>query len=433
MTRSDGRESILWMDDKVETSYVILVEALQAAGYEVKTATDVPEAKRWLASTHQFDVVIVDLRLPSPHSDGFAADESSGLDLIEYLEGRFAMGESSVKHPRVIVCSAHLDQENYRKLLRSKNWPVFILDKGDINRREIESPSDEFVRLVTEALETPTWDAAGRHIAGLEEWILAKGPLGMTLSDFEQLTGAQKSLVYDQGFEYLRAVLNRNHRSHGIRWALFCGSKKPRRQGATDDQLPSEAEISKVAENFDRIPFLLSLDDTMDVEESSRGAACEGALWDYPRFDVRLGAAKSSRSAHFDTGAEMHFFNKHDLIDAEVPLHGTWRGQIRDGLIYKMLELPPINGTILVDGMHNETIDVEFQGAYAIDPWANCRWARKCTNPAACRPVSVDSKGRGLCFERHALVGRRFLQDNWLEVTIKGGSSSMEITRQKED
>ncbi len=415
--------NILWIDDKVHTSHQVLVEALQDAGHSVTPASSYQEAIESL-SGRRFDVAIVDLRLQRGSRTGF--------DLLKLL----AQSSPTVNQgtpPRLIACSAHLDQRTYRNELAKLSVPVFVLDKGRLNSPNIESAPDEFVRLVEEALADNAWQAPGEFIEELEERALSDGPFGVSRTAFNEMTDAEQAIIFDDGFarceRRLKELRTRRIQPVDLVWALFCGDeRKPVLQGSAGDPEPDDNRIETIASSKDRVPFFVSIGEPFMAEE----VVCGGSLSDYPRLDLRVGTSPAPRSVHLDTGAEVHILKKTDLIDGDVPVAGLWKGRTdpMSGRSYRYLMIDSVAGALLPGGeASGERLDVELQRVLAIEQWENCRFSRVCDGGEQCDPASDQIAIE--CGRREGLVGRHLLGDNSLRVTIRGGDSEVDIERAK--
>ena len=418
---------VLWLDDKVtgESYKEVLRDLASCNDFVVEPAADLESARR-LVKDGDFAVLVVDLRLPGH------GPEESGFAFIDWLSRRLAKSNNP-QRPLVVALSAHLDQETYRVALQRYEIPMKVCDKDSFGATGLGF-AEGFAALVRDVLDTGIHSTASDWVDQVESEAHDIDPFKISIHDYEKLPDTAKSLVYERGIQRAESVLDRKSKGDDIGWILMCGdAEEPLQEGRIGSPKPSDEVLTEIARSQDRVPFLISEESSLFVEDISIRSRCGEELSDYPVLHLVLGAAGKRGTYHFDTGSDVHLFQQADIVDAEIEFLHYPRSQ-RDPKKKKRYQVQRVSDfdAIAMSPESGETKHVEVRDALAVWPWENCPWTRRCSPTSGCVYETTDGgqvkiETDQLCATRDGLVGRRLLGDNGLSARLHGASTRVDL------
>ena len=124
--------SILWIEDDVYSLFEPMMHEFLKVGYKVSSATNKKEALN-LLENNSFDLIILDILLPSGDAQPSEFRQFVGMDLLEELVAR------GIKTP-VMIFSIVTDKEIIEKA--NKLGVKDFINKGHITPRELKDYAD---------------------------------------------------------------------------------------------------------------------------------------------------------------------------------------------------------------------------------------------------------------------------------------------------
>ena len=384
---------ILWIDDQIG-GYGPFVSALEDAGFTVTAASTYDEAMN-SARAAEYDVILVDIRMPSP--DGIEI-----LRQIHPIQPQAALAALSSFHYLPV----------YRNQLGKLDFPVDVIDKDIPN---VDAP-DFDARFVS-----PIRDLAAHGVTKTiqaQERMLQRridiDPFAVPLADFMAKSVLEKDRLVDLAKQRASKLLERAF-AEGKCWVLLCGSSEQIRASASHPgEVLSEDEIMDFARSQNRPPFQFFA--PLEVEDFWSGCDYATGLRDYPTVTLQFNS--SDVSVHFDTGAPMTFFSYEELLRLDAIRPTSSFGTSSRGR--QQFRAIPLNAeVILKDQSGGPRTAVHLRGQVVRD-WEKAPFARFCNHQCDHLEGMPTSRGKRLCPERVALVGRNLLTENNLILVLDG-------------
>lgn len=391
-----GSISILWIDDNVK-SYKHTISGLEEENISVATARSVDEAYTTLKSKDQFDLIILDLKMPG----------KSGFDFLR-----------DNINPNVPVCvlSSYLHLEEYQRKLSRFRRPIGVMDK-DLPTKGSASFKLFVEKIKNIALDPPSLSPTAFHNKQLGKL----EPFATSYREFLGLSNRVKRHLSDKAYEEVKDILDREFQSGKV-WVMICGDEREIAYSAeTESEKPSSEEISNYAAERDRVPYQFSAPDSVDDLWSG---SCGGprSYSNYPT--VRLQINGHQEDLHFDTGAPWSFLSFefiNELIPFEQNLHEI-RGK-RGTSTYYYIE-HELKGKIVDQGKQGVRKAMKLE-ARIVKDWEKSPYIVKC--PSDCK--NKQNSNITFCKNRLGLIGRDLLFGNSIKITLCGTSNKTSIVK----
>lgn len=408
-------KSILWVDDDID-KLGTYVEALKGHGFNVTTAISSEEALKICSNQRNFDIILVDIRMPNPN----------GIELLRRIYPEY-------KNALFGVLSSFLYLPKYRAQIKSLDFKVEIIDK-DLPGIEDADFYDRFIKPIKDITTngiTNTIDS-NVQIKSSDE----KDPFAIEFHDFMRRQILEKDLLTDLAQKIASQTINNVFREGNI-WVLLCGSKDIIRASAKDySQILPEKAILDYALTLGRAPFQFFRPSVH--EDMWSGCKDEFSYKNYPTVtleinDLSLNKPTKKIVAHFDTGSPVTVFSYEELraINAIPPatffandyaVAGGRPGSVRSVLI-KMKAQLKCQET-------GSTRKIDILGR-AIRNWEDSVFQIKC-NWDNCHLRQEGNEELLGCPERVALIGRDLLTHNNLKLVLNGHTKQTAIYKSKE-
>lgn len=385
-------DRILWIDDQIE-NYSEFVDGLANRGIAVTASSTVEGAVNILRDGN-FDLILLDLRMPGKNGFDFLRDHLSKTQVP------------------VCVLSSYLHLEEYHRQLNRLRSNVAVLDK------DLPQPDSEafgvFADKLRRLIKTPPTSAPRAFEKAMEEKLSDIDPFDISFRHYLNLPNRLKQLLRARAKLILADKLDREFQS-GSNWLLFCGdADAPRLQRSYGESLPDNDKILQTAIELDRVPYQFSSPDGIDDFHSGH---CFGpnTLKGYPTLTIKLGSRELN--IHFDTGSPFTFMSYEDLLELNLVDRNAFtidgaRGHRSYEYVSQRLRAKIIDQKR--KGSRVVSLNVK-----AIKNWDSCPLVVYCPRTCSHSDGSVDN----VCHNRHGLIGRDIVYDNSISITVCGATN----------
>ena len=378
MANTKFKKNILWLDNEIE-HFRPYIKELEKIGFNVDTAENTLDAVE-LSTRKKFDIILIDLSMPQP-------------DGVEALQRIYPLQSQAV----FTVFSSFLYLNSYKQRLNNIEFPVELLDK-DFPPPHSDDFHDRFLKPICDLPEKRDSDT-NKYIKPLEGF----NPFDLTYVDYVNLPLSEKNkmleLANSTALETIQDAFD-----DGKIWVFLCGSsKKIRASAEKPDEILSEDEILEYAHLHQRAPYYFFR--TLELDEIWPKYGTPNTKDFYPTVTLEINKIQSSM--HFDTGAPISIISYEKLIEMGIirPTQLFGQSLIRGGQIYKAI---PLHIEAIVRCQKTGSAKMVRISGQAVVDWESSPFAIN---------TQDNNKER---FERIGLIGRNFLTENKLALTLDG-------------
>ena len=373
-------------------------------GCDVKTASNKLEAIE-LASSSNFDLYLVDLRLP----------KDSGIEITRALR-------HISSNTNICILSSYLHLDEWQSDLRRVRFNYTPLDK------DIPPPDSPAFSVFANKLKELARQT--RFVQDHEESERAISadidPFNISFRSYMNLPAQTKKryreTAYRKALPYIESAFN-----SGKVWVLFCGdSRTPAMSASTLQDIPNSRDVAQIAFDKDRAPFQFSA--PMGVDDLTPNS-CQGTSGaaGYPTITLQFSDSEPRR-VHFDTGAPITFFSfeylneVHDLSEYTFDITAS-RGRQKFDCIKEELNLKML---CQISGK----VKMVVVDALIVKDWDNSPFRVSCD--PKCK--SGREVGKLTCRNRQCgLLGRDIMYRNNISISLnhKGAGTQISTVRKK--
>jgi CheY-like chemotaxis protein len=403
--------TVLWVDDQI-AAFGAHIEDLEENGYAVIAVATPEEALSTIRRGNHLDAILVDLKMP----------DTDGIELLQRIYSEVA----DPSRTRIVALSSYLYDRTVRSRLVSLNMNVALLEK-----MPAEGGSSPLVTRIGEVLASE--DVApppGRQFVAWDREAKTLDPFDISFEAY-----LESPLVVRTQLDQKAQLATRDARAHlarkGIAWSLFCGSSEtPVRTATHPADIPSDEEVFRIASGTGHPPYEFfeegQFEEYAGAFEEHAGsiiqrtagapyaAGCPGDP-DYPYFRIsvvhRHGdvSLNRSRDFHFDSGLDMTAFGLGAAIEIGLNVDTRNPAKVvkyagREHVFYA------VSGEAYVERGDHGSLEVTIIGR-AYPDWTCTPFSRQC--------AEFKCSEEGICFRRHALLGRNLLVENELELDLR--------------
>ncbi len=404
-TRTDT-ESVLWLDDAIESFAAMASDALATHGARLVPAATIDVALERIRRGDHYGTLLVDLDLGT---------DVSGIDFLEMPDVR----DFIILHaPRIFTVSYHIKSRKFGPRLKE------LHDRLDFREIEILHPEFEsresFSTLFIPRLELRISDEqpSDEH----------NPALSLSLRMYESLSLRGKIAAAEAANLEAKDLLDAEVAA-GYSWILFCGPE-PRiiDKSLSVSDAWTDKQIRDHAARIERPCFQLAF---VPQPEECVGGDLEG----YPTVTLRLeeGGKAIEQSFHFDTGASHSFMSFEELeaaglvSDAASPGPVNRVNNVGETIATDYGFKVAIDGDFICQDFGNDETPIVLK-CWTIVQWIDTSYCRKCALAGCDDQERIEQDLP--CKNRAGLIGRNLLPDNGISIVLDGESGMTRLPRE---
>ncbi len=297
---------VLVVDD-FEPDRKVFARILRDKGCGVDTAVDYTEAIEKL-STAEFDVVLIDLKIPNESGE---QDPEGGVKLLQEIRRR------NIRVGIIVLTGQTKSEVLLRSLKETEQlgYSSFLVKDRLIGLQTGEEGADELFREVQKA--------ANRRL-GPEEIVrvLEIDPFVLTYERYLKLESHWVADVQRRAREAKEEWALERLRAERARWLVLCGDRVVRQSGNMQE-LPGPKELDEIGRETNLVPFVF-------IRMSENEEVCRAEIpWQatrhpgdfYPSIDIIVKGSNGTRAvlcADLDTGSPEVHLNLEELLERGV-------------------------------------------------------------------------------------------------------------------
>ncbi len=396
--------SVLWVDDRADDpQFETIFKAIKEHDVEIVTAISEEHCLE-IFGTRKFDVVVI---------DGVLGPDQYGENLSTKLWNidRFT---------KIVIFSTDIDVEIMTANL-SKVDPFIILEHirgGSLTSWTTKREVEENVLSVLRQAHEREFDA--ELVELIESFGVQREPLPVAVEGYQSMSGAERAAFALKTHKASQRFREYVFAHSDVEWIVV--GRNPfmcELFGEKGEELPPKSQLENIRANYGCQTFVLG----RPVSIQSITTEIPSCFQNYPVLPFRFESTKGYlyELIHFDTGSDRSFMSAEyakeisldlDELEPFVFTHKETRTDVAS-----------VFGTIRVYiGDQSNSYPARFRDLLFIEDWIGLPWV------SACEGSCGRDKTQQICRHRIGLVGRDFIRNNQIDVTLKGGGSLVEIS-----